>query len=393
MRLRGGTSAALLAAPLLLFLILCFALPLGWLLAQAVRDDALAPALPRTLAALRDWDGKDLPEEPAFAALATDLGEARQDGTLGRAAARLNDEIAGLHGTLLATARALDQPHQGSARDILRNADPAWGRLDSWMAIRRAAGPFTSARLLASLDLRRDDAGKLHRMPPDQAVFRLVLRRTLATAGLVTGLCLLAGFPLAGLLAGLPPRRAGWLLVLVLLPLWSGVLVRTASWMVLLARDGLVNRALIALHLRDQPLPLLYGGFAVTLAMVHILLPFMILPLYAAMRQIPPSQLRAAASLGAGPVRGFLRVWLPQTAPGIGAGGLLVFIQALGFYVTPALLGGGADQMLPWFITYYANESADRGMAAALSVLLLAVVGMLAAAWVRLVGLGAARPA
>jgi putative spermidine/putrescine transport system permease protein len=125
--------------------------------------------------------------------------------------------------------------------------------------------------------------------------------------------------------------------------------------------------------------------------MVHILLPFMVLPLYAVMRQIPPLHLRAAASLGAHPAEAFRRVWLPQTLPGIGAGCLLVFIQALGFYITPALIGGGADQMLPYFIGFYANQTVNWGLAAALSLILLAATVVIVGLYGRLVGFSAVR--
>jgi len=199
----------------------------------------------------------------------------------------------------------------------------------------------------------------------------------------VTAVCLLLGFPVAAFLARHPGRLSRVLMLAVLLPFWTSLIVRTAAWMVLLARDGVVNGALVSIGVFGMPQQLLYNRFAVVLAMVHILLPSMILPLHAVMAQVPPALLRAASSLGAGPIRSFWRVWLPQTTPGVAAGCVLVFVQALGFYVTPALLGGGADQMLPWFIGFYANQTVDWGLAAALLLVLLAAIGALATVWAR----------
>jgi len=386
-------SAALLVAPLLLFVIVAFAAPIAAMLARSVTDREVAPVLPRTLEALRGWNGTALPDDRAFAALVEDLRAARAAGTLPVAAGRLNHDRAGLRTTLIASARRLAAPFEGSAREAVLRADPAWGEVETWGAIARARGPWTDFFLLAALDLRRDAAGAIVAVPQDQAVFRTVFLRTFWIAALVTAITLLAGYPLAALIALGPPRLAAALLFAVLLPFWTSLLVRTAAWMVLLAREGVVNHALVALGLFGAPQQLLFNRFAVVIAMVHILLPFMVLPLYAVMRQIPPIHLRAAASLGAPPVSAFRRVWLPQTLPGIGAGCLMVFIQALGFYITPALLGGGADQMLPYFIGFYANQTVNWGLAAALSLLLLAATLAIVGLYGRLVGFGAVRTA
>jgi len=386
-------SAALLVAPLLLFVIVAFAAPIAAMLARSVTDQEVAPVLPRTLEALRGWNGTALPDDAAFAALVEDLRAARAAGTLPVAAGRLNHDRAGLRTTLIASARRLAAPFEGSAREAVLRADPAWGEVETWGAIARARGPWTDFFLLAALDLRRDAAGEIIAVPEEKAVFRTVFLRTFWIAALVTAITLLAGYPLAALIALGPPRLAASLLFAVLLPFWTSLLVRTAAWMVLLAREGVVNHALVALGLFGAPQQLLFNRFAVVIAMVHILLPFMVLPLYAVMRQIPPIHLRAAASLGAPPVSAFRRVWLPQTLPGIGAGCLMVFIQALGFYITPALLGGGADQMLPYFIGFYANQTVNWGLAAALSLLLLAATLAIVGLYGRLVGFGAVRTA
>jgi putative spermidine/putrescine transport system permease protein len=385
--------AALLVAPLLVFVLVSFAAPIGAMLLRGVEDPEVGPVLPRTLAALERWDGTDLPDEATFAALVEDLRAARAAGTLPVAATRLNHDTAGLRTTLVASARRLAAPFEGSAREAVLRADPAWGQVETWGAIVRARGPWTDFFLLAALDLRRDATGRIGPVPEDQAIFRTVFFRTFWIAAMVTAITLAAGYPLAALIALARPSVSAVLLFLVLLPFWTSLLVRTAAWMVLLAREGVVNHALIALGLFGAPKQLLFNRFAVVIAMVHILLPFMVLPLYAVMRQIPPIHLRAAASLGAPPLAAFWRVWLPQTLPGIGAGCLMVFIQALGFYVTPALLGGGADQMLPYFIGFYANQTVNWGLAAALSLLLLVATLGIVGLYGRLVGFSAVRTA
>jgi putative spermidine/putrescine transport system permease protein len=381
-------------APLLLFLLAAFVAPIGVFLARAVVEDEVAPILPRTLAALRGWDGAGAPGDGAFAALAEDLREARRrdqergGGALARAAARLNEDGPGFRSLLPATARRIAaEPGEADPRATVLAASPEWGEAETWAAIRRAAGPVSDFHLLAALDLKRDATGAMRAAAGEQAgVFRGVLARTLWVAALVTALCLLLGYPLAAMIAAAPPRWRGVLLALVLLPFWTSLVVRTAAWMVLLQREGVINAALQGMGLVAAPLPLLFNRFAVVLAMVHILLPFMVLPLYAALRGIDPGLPRAAASLGAAPWRAFLCVTLPLSLPGIGAGCLLVFIQALGFYVTPALLGGPEDQMLAWFIGFFANRTVAWGMAAALSVVLLGAVTLLVGLYARLVG-------
>lgn len=386
-------SAALLVLPLLLFVLIAFAAPIGAMLMRGVEDPEVAPVLPRTLAALERWDGRGLPDDAAFSALVEDLRAARAAGTLPLAAGRLNHDTAGLRTTLVASARRLATPFEGSAREAVLRADRAWAEVETWGAIRRAQGPWTDFFLLAALDLKRDASGTIGPVAAEQAVFRTIFLRTFWIAALVTAITLAAGYPLAALIALARPPVSAVLLFMVLLPFWTSLLVRTAAWMVLLAREGVVNHGLVALGLFGAPQQLLFNRFAVVIAMVHILLPFMILPLYAVMRQIPPIHLRAAASLGAHPLSAFRRVWLPQTLPGIGAGCLMVFIQALGFYITPALLGGGADQMLPYFIGFYANQTVNWGLASALSLLLLAATLLIVGLYGRLVGFGAVRTA
>ena len=383
-------SAVVLTAPLLLFLLLTFVAPIGAFLWRGVTDADVAPVLPRTVAVLAGWDGEATPGEDAFAALVADLREARARdrasgaGSIPRAAARLNADRPGFRGLLPRTARRIEAPFDGPARDAVLAISADWAAPETWGAIARAAGPLSSFHLLAALDLRRDSTGVVRPVAEENRVFRAVLARSLWISVLVTACCLALGWPMAWLIATARCWAATLLLAAVMLPFWISLVVRTAAWMVLLQREGVVNAALGGLGI--GPLPLMMNRFAVVLAMVHILLPFMVLPLVAAFRGLDPRLPRAAASLGATPWRVFLRVTLPLSLPGIGAGCLLVFIQALGFYVTPALLGGPNDQMLAWFVGFYATRSVNWGLAAALSVLLLVAVGLCVALYGRLAG-------
>lgn len=391
--------AAALVAPLLLFLLAVFVLPIGAFLMRAVQEADVAPVLPQTVAALRGWDGQATPGEPAFAALVADLRAARArdqaagGGEIARASARLNADWPGFRSLLPTTARRAAAPFEGSARDAVVAIAEDWGSPAPWSAIRRAGGPYSDFNLLAVLDMKRDAGGSIAAAPEDASIFRGILWRTLWIGALATLICLAVGYPLAWLIATAPPRAVPWLLGGVLLPFWTSLIVRTAAWMVLLQREGVVNAALSALHITDAPLPLLFNRGAVLLAMVHILLPFMVLPIYASLKALDWRLPRAAMSLGASPLRAFLRVSLPLSLPGIGAGCLLVFIQALGFYVTPALLGGANDQMVPYFVAFYASRTVNWGMAAALSCLLLLAVALVVVVYGRLVGFGRVRTA
>jgi putative spermidine/putrescine transport system permease protein len=352
-----------------------------------VIDSDIARILPGVTAALKSWDGRELPPDAAYAALVADLGAAREAGTLASAATRLNYDVPGFRSLLFATARQLPSDSTGTARELLLAIDPKWGDRETWGAIRRAGSVVTDFYLLGAVDLRHDAEGSVVGAPIEQRVFRDVLGRTLWISGMVTLICLVLGYPVAYVIAAQPPGRASLLLFLVLLPFWTSLLVRTTAWVVLLQKEGVLNSLFLSLGLVHEPLKMIFNRFAVYVAMVHVLLPFMVLPLYAVMRGIPPSYLRAAASLGARPFTAFWRVYVPQTLPGIGAGCLMVFIQALGYYVTPALVGGADDQMISYFIAFYASRTINWGMAAALSIMLLTATLVLYAVYDRMVGI------
>jgi putative spermidine/putrescine transport system permease protein len=200
-----------------------------------------------------------------------------------------------------------------------------------------------------------------------------VLGNTFWIAGFSTLLCLVIGYPFAYLMRLASPRWAGLLLIAVLVPFWSSLLVRTYAWQVILRDTGLINSSLQGWGLIDQPLDLYQTTTGVLLGMTQVLLPFMVLPLFTTMARIDPELTKAAANLGASPTRAFVRVFLPLSIPGVLAGSLLVFVLALGFYITPALLGSPKDTMLSAFIATRVQQQLDWGLASAMALVLIAV--------------------
>ncbi|MDP1650166.1 MAG: ABC transporter permease [Rubrivivax sp.] len=377
-----------LAAPLAGFLLVFFVVPIVWLLSLAVREAEVPRALPRTLAALSGWQATEPLPAPVFGAFAQDIVEARADNTLADAARRLNYEVNGVRSTLMRAAREVAAAPAGTAFDaaFFHAVDPALASTGFFAVVQRARGPVSAYYLLASVDLVRNAQGHVERAAENSRIYLDVLLRTLAISASVTLLCLALGFPVAMLLTQVGERTADWLLVLVLLPFWTSLLVRTAAWVVVLQREGMVNSLLLSVGLIAEPLTLIYNRTGVLVAMTHVLLPFMILPLYTVLRGIPPQYMRAATSLGAPPATAFVRVFLPLAAPGVAAGSLMVFILALGYYITPALVGGGADQMLSYFVATYTTDTGNWGLAAALGLLMLATTLLLYAVAHRLSG-------
>ena len=376
-----------LILPLLVFLFVVFLLPIGVLLYKSVENPEVVGSLPRTVEAISTWDGRGLPDEPVYRALALDLADARKNQTIGDLSKRLNMELAGYRSLLAKTGRALPfKQEPASFKDALENLDERWGDPAYWQVIRRNDSGVTSYFLLASLDHRIDDLGELASATPDQAIYLDIFARTFWMGLVITAICLVLAYPLAYLLANLPTRTSNLLMILVLLPFWTSILVRVAAWIVLLQSGGLINSALIAMGVIDQPLQLVFNRTGVYVAMVHIMLPFMILPIFSVMKGISPSYMRAAISLGCHPFASFWRVYFPQTLAGVGAGCLLVFILSIGYYITPALLGSPGDQMISYFVAFYTNSTINWGMATALGCLLLLATMLLYVVYSWLVG-------
>jgi putative spermidine/putrescine transport system permease protein len=195
------------------------------------------------------------------------------------------------------------------------------------------------------------------------------------------------GYPVAYLLANLPPKQSNRLMLLVIVPFWTSLLVRTTAWYVLLQPGGVVNSTLLHFGLISHPLPLIFNRTGVLIGMTHVLLPYMILAIYSVMKGVSPIYMRAALSLGAHPATAFARVYVPQTLPGVGAGVFLVFVLALGYYITPALLGGAGDEMISQLIAMQTNEQLNWGLAGALSLYLVVFTAVFYFIFNRLVGI------
>ncbi len=386
---RERLRAVVLVVPLLLFIGITFLAPLGMMLLRSVHDPVVADALPETLAVLGEWDGEGLPPEAAYEALARELTRAREERTLGQVAGRVNRVESGMRSLFTRSARGLQGVTEGPWREVMVELDEAWGQPAVWNAVRATGQRFTARHYLNAVDMQRLPDGSVTRQPEERRIYLALLWRTLWVSGVITLLCLILGYPIAHLIAHSPPRRANLFLLLVLVPFWTSLLVRTTAWIVLLQTQGVLNDIMVAIGLvgDDGRLTMIYNMTGTIVAMTHVLLPFMVLPLYSVMRAIPPRYMDAAASLGATPVQAFRRVYWPQTLPGVGAGSLLVFILAIGYYITPALVGGSSGQLISNMVAYHMQTSLNWGLAGALGGIMLAGVFVLYVLYDRLVGI------
>ena len=370
-------TAIALITPLLLYLVINFVFPVGLLLLKSVDNREFNELLKRTNHALKEWNGENLPSDGAYAALVSDLKDAYRAKNFMVIAKRLNSALPGFQALISRTVRELPQEDSVSAREALERIDSRWGQVNYWRVIKQASGSFTMIYFLQAFDLTVSPEAEIVLVPETMRVFNKLWLRTFWMALVITVVCLVLGYPLAYLLANAPKRVSNILMILLLLPFWTSFLVRTTAWVVLLQTEGVVNDLGIFLNLWSERIQLIHNRTGVYVAMAHILVPYMVLPLYSVMSRISPSHMRAAKSLGANPFVAFWKVYVPQTIQGVGVGCLFVYILALGFWVTPALLGGRGDQMISYFIAYFTNETLHWGLATALGVLLLFFTGII----------------
>lgn len=374
---RGRRFKALMfVLPLFAFVSVSFVIPIFDMLFRSVDNPVVATHLPKTIKKLNEWDGKSLPNEMIFATLAQELLAAKKNRTVGKVAARLNFETSGMRSTLNKTVRKLKRYKGDVYTEAFIKFDKRWANKNTWHTIKRIGKRYTGVQYLAALDLKVGNDGNIIPQPEDRQIYVQIFARTFWISLLVTITCLVLAYPVSYLLATLPLRISNLLMVMVLLPFWTSLLVRTTSWIVLLQRNGVVNDIIVWLGIIDDDarIQMVYNQTGTLIAMTQILLPFMILPLYSVMKTISPSYMKAARSLGAAPAEAFVRVYIPQTVPGIGAGCLLVFILSIGYYITPALVGGQSGQLISNFIAYHMKSSLNWGLAAALGTLLLFAV-------------------
>ena len=386
---RPRATAVLLALPLTAFILVAFVAPLGSMFVRSFHDPLVADIMPETIAALKQWGGSGLPPEQVYALAALELGKAREEKTIGKLATRLNRDTSGLRSVVTRTGRGLKRKGEPPWSESLPAIHAAWGEPAIWQALARTGARITPIYYLNALDLTFANDGSIVRQPEERRIYTILFIKTIRVSLTITLLCLAIGYPVAYLIAHAPARLGRLLLVLVLVPFWTSLLVRTTSWIVLLQQQGVINDLLVWLGLTpdDQRLTMIHNMTGTLVAMTHVLLPFMILPIYSVMRGIPAVQMQAATSLGASWPRAFYRVYLPQSLPGVGAGCLLVFILAIGYYITPALVGGQSGQLISNFIAYHIQTSLNWGLAAALGCVLFIAVLLLFLLYDRALGL------
>ena len=378
-------KAFMLIIPLLVFLIVTFVFPIFSMLYRSILNPEMGLALPNFSSQILQWDRAEFPPPQALLKVfVEDVLVAEEKRTIGRAAKRLNYNRSGFRSLIKKTGKKLERAVETDGLEVVVNDPQLWERLTAidkrwkdpeyWVIMQQASPPTTAWFLLQAIDRDYDIDGNIIRVPEERAIHVTILWRSVWISFWVTVGCLALGFPIAYLLSVVPTKQGNILILLLLLPFWTSLLVRTTAWLVLLQGQGLVNDFGIMFGLWDERLTLIRNRFGTYVAMIHILLPFMTLPLWSVMKTIDPYHMKAGLSLGAGPIKTFSKVYFPQTLPGIGAGVLLVFIISLGFYITPALVGGPADQMLSYFIAFHANSTVNWGLASALSVVLMLVV-------------------
>lgn len=337
----------------------------GWM-----ADDAVRAALPLAADAYDAWakltveanDDDPAKEQPAdfvYTALYNDLAAGATTP-----AAMPSADVSGFETVDIAAAFA--------------DAKKGWADPDVWQTVKLYSGNYTKGYFLTAADMELTPEGAAMKAENDRIYIKLFIR-TIILSMVITGSAILLGYPVAFLLANLPMRSANVLMILVLLPFWTSLLVRTSAWKVLLQDHGVINNILVWAHIvpDDHRLALINNATGTVIAMTHILLPFMILPLYSVMKTINPSYVRAAKSMGANDWTAFWRVYFPNSVPGIGAGSILVFILAIGYYITPELVGGTKGVFISNRIAYHISSSLNWGLAAALgSILLILVLGL-----------------
>jgi len=386
---KNKLKAFLLVAPLLLFLIITYVFPIGDMLVRSVDDRQVTNMLPKTFKAMETWDGQDLPSEEVFEAFYFDMKLLIEEKREGKLSTQLNYTKNGFKSIIKKLRRGMRKFEEGNYKEQIMSVHKRWADVEYWRAIKARSNAYTGQKYLKGMDMYTNENGDIVSVSEDRRIHRVLWLRTLEVAFFVTIFCFLMAYPIAHLLATLPMKYSNLLMICVLLPFWTSLLVRTASWMILLQQQGVVNDFFVWIGLvtDDNRPEMMYNKIGTYVAMTQILLPFMVLPLYSVMKTISPSLMRAGKSLGGTPFVAFWKVYFPLTIPGIGAGSLLVFILAIGYYITPALVGGASGTLISNQIAFHMKSTLDWSFASAMGLMLLA--GVLAIYWLynKLVGI------
>ena len=385
--------AFLLTLPLVLFLLISFVFPIGQMLFNSIHNNKVSGVVPDFAVAIQNWDGQGLPSEEVFEIFVKDLAIARKNRdpghTAGNMATRINYEMPGSRSLFTKSARKVGKIKQGPYKEALIKLDKKWADPQVWLTLQRASHDISPSFYIAAMDMKYDETGAIVEAEELYQIYLDNFIKTLWLASLITIICVLLAYPVAYLLSVLPLRQSNLLMIMVLLPFWTSLLVRTTAWIAILQTEGVINDLLIYFGVIDDSgrIQMIYNQTGTIIAMVHILLPFMILPLYSVMKTIQPTYMRAALSMGAKPFHAYRRVYLPQTIPGLAAGTLLVFILAIGYYITPALVGGQDGLLISNLIAYHIQKSLNWSLGAALGTMLLVVVLLLYWVYNRLIGI------
>ena len=392
---KNKIRAFLLVAPLLLFIIVTFVVPILDMLLRSVDDSQINNVYSKTFEEYNKWDSEndELPPEAVYKAIFNDIhyGDKVQ---VGKALTRMNYSKSGWKSLIKKTRRAIKKIVKSgelptSYKETMISIHEGWGDRLFWVSMKQMVNEKTAIYYWNAIDRTYDIDGNVMMQDEKRRMYIKTWIRTFKVSIYVTFFCLLLGFPVAHLLANLPLRYSNLLMIFVLLPFWTSLLVRTTAWIVMLQQKGVINGVLVWLGIinDDQRIQMVYNMTGTIIAMTQILLPFMILPLYSVMKVIPKSHMRAAQNLGAKPVRAFIRVYLPQTVPGMSAGGLLVFVLAIGYFITPELVGGKDGQLIGHWIAYHLKTTLNWGLCAAIGSILLAIMLVLYWLYNKIVGI------
>ena len=392
---KNKIRAFLLVFPLLLFIIVTFVVPIGDMLLRSVDDSQINNVYSKTFEEYNKWDSEndELPPEAVYEAIFNDIhyGDKVQ---VGKALTRMNYSKSGWKSLIKKTRRAIKKIVKSgelptSYKETMISIHEGWGDRLFWVSMKQMVNEKTAIYYWNAIDRTYDIDGNVMMQDEKRRMYIKTWIRTFKVSIYVTFFCLLLGFPVAHLLANLPLRYSNLLMIFVLLPFWTSLLVRTTAWIVMLQQKGVINGVLVWLGIinDDQRIQMVYNMTGTIIAMTQILLPFMILPLYSVMKVIPKSHMRAAQNLGAKPVRAFIRVYLPQTVPGMSAGGLLVFVLAIGYFITPELVGGKDGQLIGHWIAYHLKTTLNWGLCAAIGSILLVIMLVLYWLYNKIVGI------
>jgi putative spermidine/putrescine transport system permease protein len=378
--------------PLLLFITIAFIGPIADMLMLSIDNTIVKEILPKSTETLQSWDeySGELPDEAVFAAIVADIKKAKAKKQHTKIGSRFNYESSGFSSLFRKTGRKVKKIKNPPYKEALIKADKRWGEIYTWQVIKQNSSSYTSGYYLAASDYKKEfSSGNIKSLESKDSIYLKLFFRTIVLSSLITFLTFVIGFPLSYMLSQVTTRISNILIIFVLLPFWTSLLVRTTSWIALLQQEGVINDFLILVGIINEEgrLAMIHNATGTVVAMTHILLPFMILPLFSVMKTIPKSYVRAAVSLGAHPWKAFWKVYFPNTGPGIGAGSILVFILAIGYYITPALVGGSSGTFISNRIAYHISNSLNWGLGAALGVILLGIVLALFMLYDRIVGI------